>query len=118
MYVVVWRCMPKVTVWIREADYDKWKAIYDKPAALSAWLNDGFLPIKLIIPFLEAAKFEDNRTIKDLKAYCNRLLNSEPELKQTSDTGVLASAYLEEQYGNGDVQISSDILYTEPEDVA
>lgn len=37
--------MPKVTIWIRNEDYDKWKAIDNKPAWLHEHLNgeDGVL---------------------------------------------------------------------------
>jgi hypothetical protein len=31
--------MPKVTIWIRNEDYDKWKAIQDKPEWLHEHLN-------------------------------------------------------------------------------
>ena len=32
--------MPKVTIWIRKEDYDKWQAIADKPAWLHKHLNN------------------------------------------------------------------------------
>lgn len=33
--------MPRVTIWIREADYDKWQAIDNKPE----WLADHLNPV-------------------------------------------------------------------------
>lgn len=35
--------MPRVTIWIRNDDYDKWLAIADKPAWLHEHLNGGLV---------------------------------------------------------------------------
>lgn len=41
--------MPKVTVWIRKEDYDKWCSIVDKPLWLHSKLTDVVSVVKPVV---------------------------------------------------------------------
>lgn len=143
--------MPSYHIWIRKEDEAKWKAIENKPEWLRVHLNAD--PILITKPKLQVKRLVDESTLY-VKTKCDICGNYHfsgdlqaikqwhvpdlyPELNQTPKTGVLTSAYLEEQFDKAggkeviteiavsDIDVAQEVLnalneptITEPEDVA
>lgn len=77
--------MPRVNIYIRNEDYDKWQAINDKPSWIAINLNGGVLPLRLLPEFLDKAKFDDSHTIGQLKDYIKeQLAKPKPAFRYTT----------------------------------
>lgn len=69
--------MPKVTIWIRNEDEAKWKAIENKPAWLHIALNRGFFwPEHVHTAAKESGALADNIPLKSFVEFTDRLSGS------------------------------------------
>lgn len=67
--------MPRVNIWIRKEDEQKWDAIADKPAWLHCVLNGHVLPVELVTQFIkESGALESEATLQQFVDYCESLV--------------------------------------------